>query len=218
MDLRKYDLYILDYDGTLIDSMPMWRSIASKYIKHLGYIPKEDLDDRIPIFTNKSCAETLKIEYDIPMSVQEIMEDISEYVDRVYPDVKLKAGAFELLNALRNLNKKIVVISASSYHIVDLSMKKLEIRDYFSEVISVDDNALLSKSNGSAMEFVRNKYNIKKDKILMMDDALASVIGAKSVGIDIIAIHDDFTSSGHKDELIKNSIAYMSMKELSDRF
>ena len=52
MDLRKYKLYILDYDGCLIDSLPMWRDSASSYIKHLGYTPKEDLDERIPIFTD----------------------------------------------------------------------------------------------------------------------------------------------------------------------
>ena len=44
MDLRKYKLYILDYDGCLIDSMPMWRDSASSYIRYLGYTPKDDFD------------------------------------------------------------------------------------------------------------------------------------------------------------------------------
>ena len=66
MDLRKYKLYILDYDGCLIDSLPMWRDSASSYIKHLGYTPKEDLDERIPIFTDLYCAELIKEEYHLP--------------------------------------------------------------------------------------------------------------------------------------------------------
>ena len=217
MDLRKYDLYILDYDGCLIDSMPMWRDSASSFIKYLGYEPRVDLDERVPIFTDLYCAELIKEEYNIPMSIDEIMKAIDDYVDMVYPKVPLKKGAIELLEKLKGLNKKIVVLSASGLHIIDLSMKSLGIKDYFNDIISVYNHETLSKGNGSAMEYVKNKYNVSKDKILMIDDSLSNVMGAKEYGLDIIAIYDDF-SKNRKEELIKNSMAYMTMEELSETF
>lgn len=214
MDLKKYDLFILDYDGCLIDSMPMWRYSASSYIKYLGYSPKEDLDERIPIFTDIYCARVIKEEYHIPMSVSEIKDDIDRYVDMEYPKVPLKDGAKEFLDTLKKLNKIIVVLSASGDHIINLSMNALGITDYFNEVISVYNHENLSKCDGSAMEYVRMKYNIPKDKILMIDDALPNVLGAKEYGISCIAIYDDY-SKNKKDELIMNSLAYMKMDELA---
>ena len=214
MDLRKYDLYILDYDGCLIDSMPMWKYSASSYIKYLGYNPKEDLDERIPIFKDIYCAKVVKEEYNIPMSVEEIKESIDNYVDMVYPKIPLKKGALKILEALKKLNKKIVVLSASGIDIISLSMEALHISDYFLDVISVYKHNSLSKSDGTAMEYVRNKYNLSKENILMIDDSLSNVLGAKEYGVDCIAIEDEVNFK-NKEELIKNSMAYMSMDELS---
>ena len=214
MDLRKYELYILDYDGCLIDSMPMWRDSASSFVKYLGYNPKEDLDSRIPIFTDIYCAKVVKEEYGIPMTIDEIKESIDNYVDMVYPRIPLKKGALEILKKLKELNKMIVVLSASSDHIINLSMEALNIRNYFLDVISVYNHKSLSKGNGTAMEYVREKYNLSKENILMIDDSLSNVLGAKEYGVDCIAIEDEL-SYKNKDELMKNSMAYMSMDELS---
>ena len=215
MDLRKYKLYILDYDGCLIDSMPMWRDSASSYIRYLGYTPKEDLDERIPIFTDLYCAELIKEEYHLPMTIDEIMKGIDEYVDYMYPKVPLKKGSLELLSKLKSLNKIIVVLSASGDHILDLSMKALGIKEYFHDVISVYNHETLSKGNGSAMEYVRLKYNISKEDILMIDDSLSNVIGAKEYGIDCISIYDEYSSKNKEEMLKNNSIAYMKMEELA---
>ena len=104
MDLRKYKLYILDYDGCLIDSMPMWRDSASSYIRYLGYTPKEDLDERIPIFTDLYCAELIKEEYHLPMTIDEIMKGIDEYVDYTIDNYDLDICVNTLWNIIKKEN------------------------------------------------------------------------------------------------------------------
>ena len=94
-------------------------------------------------------------------------------------------------------------------------MKALGIKEYFHDVISVYNHETLSKGNGSAMEYVRLKYNISKEDILMIDDSLSNVIGAKEYGIDCISIYDEHSSKNKEEMLKNNSIAYMKMEELA---
>ena len=214
MDLNKYDLFILDYDGCLLDSMPMWRFSASNYIKSLGLTPKSDLDERIPIFTDRECAVILKEEYCLDKSIDLIMKEIDEFVDKYYPLNPLKAGAIDLLNNLKDKKKKIVVLSASGDHILDLSMSALNIKNYFDMVLSVYNHETLSKLDGTAFEYVRKIFNVSKDKMILLDDSLGNILGAKSYGIDRIGIFDDY-SKKNKNEFINNSFGYFTLEEIS---
>jgi len=218
MSLRDYELYILDYDGSLLDSMPMWRNSASSFVKYLGYEPKEDLDDRIPVFTDRECGITLKNEYNLDYDVDTIMKMIDDYVDIEYAKVKLKDGALELLKKLKALNKKIVLLSASGDHILNVSLNALGIKSYFNEVISIYNHETLSKVNGSAISHLLEKYHLKNKDCLIIDDAITTILSAKRLGVPSIAIYDDFTSLNHEDELKENSLLYLKMSELNDLF
>ena len=48
MNFKKYKYAIMDYDGTLLDSMHYWRSALSRCVKNIGLEPKEDLDKLEP--------------------------------------------------------------------------------------------------------------------------------------------------------------------------
>jgi HAD superfamily hydrolase (TIGR01509 family) len=214
MDLTKYDLYILDYDGTLLDSMPMWRDSAKSYISYLGKTPAPDLDDRIPIFTDRYCAEVIKEEYNLIPTVDEILKDIDHFVDMTYPKVPLKKGAIEFLDKLKALGKKIVVLSASGDHILDLSMNALGIKGYFDMVISVYNHPTLSKMDGTAFEYVRRIFNIEKKDMILFDDSISNILGAEAYGIERISVFDEY-SKKHKDEFQMHSLKYLTMEEIS---
>lgn len=218
MNLRDYKLYILDYDGSLLDSMPMWKNSASSFVKYLGHYPKEDLDDRIPVFTDRECGMVLKEEYHLEWDIDTIMKMIDEYVDIEYAKVKLKDGALDFLKKLKALDKKVVLLSASGDHILNISLNSLGIKDYFDEVISTYNHETLSKVTGTAIVHLLEKYNLQNNEALIIDDALSTILSAKRLGVDSIAIYDDVTSNHHEDELEENALLYLKMSELNDLF
>lgn len=218
MNLRDYKLYILDYDGSLLDSMPMWKNSASSFVKYLGYNPKEDLDDRIPVFKDRECGMVLKEEYHLEWDIDTIMKMIDEYVDIEYAKVKLKHGALDFLKKLKALDKKVVLLSASGDHILNISLNSLGIKDYFDEVISTYNHEILSKVTGTAIVHLLEKYNLQNNEALIIDDALSTILSAKRLGVDSIAIYDDITSNHHEDELEENALLYLKMSELNDLF
>ena len=218
MNLLKYDLYILDYDGCLLDSMPMWRTSASDFIKNLGLIPKEDLDERIPIFTNRECGVLLKEECNLENDINSIMERINEFVDTNYPKVPLKDGAIEILEKLKKNNKKVVLLSASGNHILNLSLNSKGIKNYFFEVISIYNHETLSKVTGSAITYVMEKYNCNCNNTLIIDDTLSTILSAKKLGVDSIAIYDEYSSNGKEDLLKENANLYLTLDKLNKMF
>ena len=36
---------IFDVDGTILDSMEVWNTLASQYVQSLGMVPKKNLDE-----------------------------------------------------------------------------------------------------------------------------------------------------------------------------
>ena len=43
LNLKDYDLFIVDFDGTIVDTMEMWRHICPSFIRSLGKTPQDDI-------------------------------------------------------------------------------------------------------------------------------------------------------------------------------
>ena len=48
---KEKELIIFDFDGTLLDSMPMWKHLGSEYIMSQGITPPSDLDEKLVTMT-----------------------------------------------------------------------------------------------------------------------------------------------------------------------
>ena len=65
---------IFDMDGTLLDSMHIWNSLASDLLRSMGVEPAPDLGDRLMLMTFRDGAALCKEEYHLSETVEEIME------------------------------------------------------------------------------------------------------------------------------------------------
>ena len=65
---------IFDMDGTLLDSMHIWNSLASDLLRSMGVEPAPDLGDRLMLMTFRDGAALCKEEYHLSETVEEIIE------------------------------------------------------------------------------------------------------------------------------------------------
>ena len=92
---------IFDMDGTLTDSMPLWKNIGVKYLESLGITPKEDLFSALKTLSLEESAAYFQKEYGINKTVQEILDGANGLLRHAYEHtVPLKPGVTELLEKL----------------------------------------------------------------------------------------------------------------------
>ena len=130
---------IFDLDGTLIDSMFIWDTFGEDYLKSFGIEAKENLAEVFKTFTLEQAAEYYRNHYNIKLSVKEIVEGINDMVAEIYrTKVVLKPGISDFLKSLQTAGVKMCVATVTDKPIAETVLKRLGVREYFSEIFTSD--------------------------------------------------------------------------------
>ena len=67
---------IFDVDGTILDSMEVWNTLASQYVQSLGMVPEKNLDEVVSDMSLEQSATYLKKHYGINKSEEQIILEV----------------------------------------------------------------------------------------------------------------------------------------------
>ena len=130
--LREADAVLFDLDGTLVDSMWMWKEIDIEYLGRFGYTCPPDLQKIIEGMSFSETAEYFKSCFRIPDSIDEIKAAwIQMSIEKYRNEVTLKPGALRLLQYLEHTGKKAGIATSNGRDMVDAVLESLQIRPYF---------------------------------------------------------------------------------------
>ena len=105
--LQASDAVLFDLDGTLVDSMWMWKEIDIEYLGRFGLSCPPDLQKIIEGMSFSETAEYFKHRFHIPDSIDAIKADwIRMSIEKYRNEVPLKPGALRLLQYLEQTGKK----------------------------------------------------------------------------------------------------------------
>ena len=181
-----YKYFIVDYDGTLLNSLSMWDDIASRYVKSKGIEPEKDLDKIVKTQTNDETAVYLSKKYFKNIDPKELILDINSFIEREYLNIKINKGAFEFLNSIKEKGK-VILFTATSKSLIEKSLKLNGIYDIFDSLYtSTDFN--YSKTGGEGFLKIIENEGIKKEDSIVIEDATHAICGAKSAGLKVLSI------------------------------
>jgi beta-phosphoglucomutase-like phosphatase (HAD superfamily) len=187
LNLNEYDLFIVDFDGTIVDTMKMWKTICLDFVKSLNINPKEDLYNKISSRTNIEIAGIIRDEYLKQYSYNEVENMLFDFIKSEYIKQDIKVNAVKLLEHL-NKSGKVVLYSATANSVLDVLLDKFNLRKYYTNVYSGSDLGL-SKADGSGyLEIIKLEGGCNKP--LILEDALHAIEGAKKQNLDVLAIVD----------------------------
>ncbi len=185
---------IFDMDGTLIDSMWLWKAIDIEYLARFNHTLPDDLQAAIE---GKSFTETalyFKERFGIEDDVETIKSDWNNMAWEFYRDrVTLKEGALDFLKQLREQGIKTGIGTSNSTEMVKLILDKFELAPLFD---SVRTSCEVAKGKPSPDIYLKVAEDIKVDPsdCLVFEDVPMGIMAANNAGMRSCAIYDDFSA------------------------
>ena len=187
--LKKYKLFIVDYDGTILDSMNMWKTTLSNFLKSENIIFDEDIDEVAKEQTNIESVKYINEKYFPNLSFDELSIKMYDFVRKEYVKQELKENANILLKEIKNIGK-VVLFSATATELLNDSFKVNNIDNYFDFVYSASEMNT-TKVDGIGFNKVLELEDIKKEDALIIEDVFHAIKGAKLQNFDVLAIYDN---------------------------
>ena len=130
--LQHKDAVIFDLDGTLVDSMWMWKQIDIEYLGRFGYTCPPKLQKEIEGMSFSETAVYFKETFQIPDSLDEIKQAwIDMSIEKYRREVPLKKGVRRFLDYLKGNGIRAGIATSNGRAMVDVVLNSLEIEPYF---------------------------------------------------------------------------------------
>lgn len=180
---------IFDMDGVLLDSEPYWRQAEMELFATVGLHLSED-----------DCRQTTGLRIDEVVALRHaqhpwpspsceelagaILDRVIELVSRLGSPLP---GVMEGLQASRQTRLPLAIASSSSYRLIEATLQRLQIRDWFPTLHSAEEEDL-GKPHPAVYLRAAEKLGVPATHCLAIEDSLNGVIAAKAARMKVVAI------------------------------
>lgn len=185
---------IFDLDGSLADSMWVWTTIDMEYIEeyHLEIPPHFYTE-----MEGKSFTETAQYFLDIfpilPFTLEELKQDwINRAYDKYTKEVKLKKGALEFLNLLKERKIRMSIATSNGRQLVEGFLKANHIEKFFDTVWTSCD-VCVGKPAPDVYLKAAESLNVSPKDCLVFEDVPMGILAGKNAGMKVCAVEDEFS-------------------------
>lgn len=184
---------IFDLDGTLVDSMWMWKQIDIEYLGRYGIELPEDLQSSIEGMSFSETAMYFKERFQLSDSLDKIKADWLEMAwDKYANHVPLKAGVADFLERLRKQEIKMGIATSNSRELVDLVTKKNQIHSYF-QSIRTSCEVKKGKPAPDIYLLVADDLGVTPDQCLVFEDVVQGIMAGKNAKMRVCAVKDAYS-------------------------
>ncbi|MFV0363680.1 MAG: HAD family hydrolase [Suipraeoptans sp.] len=186
---------IFDMDGTILDSMVGWNTLAERYLLSIGIEPRHNLNEVFKDLSLEKAAVYYQEHYNVDKTIAEIVNGINLLIkDFYYYDALLKPGAEEFLKFLFDNNVKMCIATASAKGLAHAALKRCGVREYFEEILSCQEIG-----RGKDVPFIYQaalqNLGTRKENTIVFEDALYAIKTAKNAGFIVAGVYDKYEQS-----------------------
>lgn len=189
---------IFDLDGSLVDSMWIWRRVDIDYLGRFGYELPETLQSEIEGMSFRETAIYIKKRFQIADDIEQMMDDWNEMAwDKYMNEVPLKDGVYDFLMECKRRGILLGIASSNSRELVENVLSALQIRELFT-CIMTGSEAKRGKPAPDIYLEVAERMQVEPEKCLVFEDIVAGITAGKSAGMTVYAVDDLY--SAHQEE------------------
>ena len=190
---------IFDFDGTLFDSMHVWKGIRCKFFEYLGLeFTKEDAEFFKGLYLSESIPLIIE-KYNLNTTYDDLMNELFEYIKGLYlVDAVPKNDIVDFLEMLKANGVKMGIATATGEPALIALLEKFDMLHYFSAIYSTFTVGA-AKTEPKVYDVVLDAIGTDKDTTWVFEDALYAAKTAKTNGYKVVGIYDK--SEPETDEL-----------------
>jgi len=192
--MQNKDAVIFDLDGSLVDSMWIWRDIDIEYVGRFGIELPDNLQEELEGKSFSETADYFKERFPIPDSVEQIKADWNRMAwDKYLNEVPLKPGIPEFLDGCRRNGIKLGIATSNSRELVENIAKVHNLRDYFSCIMTACD-VKKGKPAPDIYLAVAKKLGVEPGRCLVFEDIVPGIMAGKNAGMEVCAVEDAYST------------------------
>lgn len=193
----RYKAAILDFDGTLMDSMPVWKHVGEDYLRLQGITPPDNLREVLKEMSLGQSTEYLRVTYHLPFTRAQIVDQIAAMVDHQFRhEVPLKPYARQFLERGHQAGMRFCIATASDRRVVEATLHRLGVDTYIDDIVTCIEVGH-GKNEPHIFEEALIRLGVAKHECLVFEDALHAIRTAVDAGFTTIGVYD---ASASEDE------------------
>lgn len=185
---------IFDLDGTLVDSMGIWKDIDIEYLGARGLTLPEDLQKSIEGMSFSETAHYFKERFRLSDTIEEIKSAWNQMAwDKYSKEIQFKTGAKEFVQYLRENGIKTGIATSNSIELVKAVLGNHDMEKQFD---SIHTSCEVSKGKPAPdiYELVARDLGVEASECLVFEDVPQGIMAGKNAGMKVCAIADGYSA------------------------
>ncbi|MGX8796014.1 HAD family hydrolase [Fusibacter sp. JL298sf-3] len=217
IDFSTVDAIIFDLDGTLVDSMWIWKQIDIDFLEKRGLTLPSDLQKDIEGMSFTETAHYFINRFEMTEPIEAIQSEWLEMAETYYEKhIPLKEGAFQLLVEAAQNGVKLGVGTSNSRYLLEKVLNAHGILNHF-HALRTSCEVVKGKPAPDVFLKVAEDLEVPPEKCLVFEDTHAGVLAGKRAGMQVIAVFDAL-SAPYQEAIIADADGFInSFSEVLNR-
>ena len=189
---------IFDFDGTLFDSMFIWDSVGEIYLRSLGKEPRPSMREDVRALSLYQSACYFQKEYDLSLSVKQIMTGINQTIEHFYiHEVLPKPGVVDFLERMKKAGIMMCIATASDRYQIQAALRRCGMEHYFDAIFTCSEIGY-GKDKPVIFQKAMAHFNADRNTTVVFEDAIHAIRTAKEDGFSVVAVFDNSEKQQNK--------------------
>lgn len=207
---------IFDMDGTLLDSMPVWKRLTQGYLSGFGVTVTDEEYAACEGFSQPQVAQYFADRYpDLPLDAQGIMKGMDALITARYETLaKPKDGVIAFLDGLRRRGVKMAIATLTARRHAEKALRERDMMDYFDFMLTIEDVGI-SKREPDIYLKSAEKLGLTPADCIVFEDAPYACATAKRAGFRVCGMVEPAYAAGENElRSVSDFVVEQSFDEL----
>ena len=187
---------IFDMDGTLLDSMPVWKRLTQGYLKQFG-VHITDQDYAVTEgFSQPQVAQYFADRYPELPDAQSLMDGMDRLISARYEAIaKPKEGVLDFLEGLRRRGVKMAIATLTARRHAEKALRDRDMLDYFEFMLTIEDVGI-SKREPDIYLQAAARMGLEPAECTVFEDAPYACATARRAGFRVCGMVEPAYAAG----------------------